>query len=259
MIETEGASRFRVLDCWINCVDMPKAAEYVSDRIGTGEGGYVCFSNVHTVVTARRDARLKEATNNSLLSVADGKPLSLLAKMRGIADVSQVAGPDFLPYFFQSVPGARHYFYGSTEDTLEKLLTNLRSKFPESKIVGHYAPPFRDLTRCEKARVVETITQAKPDVIWVGLGAPKQECWMADNWVQLKPAILMGVGAAFDIHAGKILRAPAWVRRLSMEWLYRLSKEPRRLWKRYLITNFLFVYYLFKSETDNIDSSQRKP
>lgn len=239
--------RFRILDCWISRVTMAQAMQRILERLGAGAGGYVCFSNVHSLVTARHDIRLREATNNSFLSLADGKPLSLLGKIRGLKDISQVAGPDFLPYVFKNVSDVRHYFYGSTEDTLEKLVTHLSGEFPESKIVGRYSPPFRELTLPEKEEAIQAIAQTKPDIIWVGLGAPKQECWMADNWLRLKPAILLGVGAAFDIHAGKIPRAPAWMRKVSMEWLYRLYQEPGRLWKRYLLTNLLFIYYLLSS------------
>lgn len=244
MIETRGAGRFRVLDCWINCVDMPKAAEYVSDRIGTGEGGYVCFSNVHTVVTARHDSRLKQITNGSFLSLPDGKPLSIIGRLRGVQGVGHVAGPDFMPYFLQTVKEARHFFYGSTEETLEKLKNNLARRFPAARIVGTYSPPFRDFSADEQNEVVSIVNRAKPDIVWVGLGAPKQEYWMEQHWRRFKPAILMGVGAAFDFHAGQIARAPEWMKKLSLEWLFRLSQEPQRLWKRYLVTNSLFVFYL---------------
>lgn len=239
--------RFKVLDCWINRLDMLHAAQLVRDRIASGGGGYVCFSNVHTVVTACKDNRLREITDNSFLSVPDGKPLSLVGKMQGLRDVGQVAGPDFMPYFFEEAKGVRHFFYGSTPDTLEKLTRNFKQKFPGASIVGSYSPPFRALTVTEEEEILAIIKLAKPDVIWVGLGAPKQEYWMADQWERLQPAILMGVGAAFDFHAGKIARAPEWMRKMSVEWLYRLCQEPRRLWKRYLVTNSLFFYYLMKS------------
>lgn len=223
---------------------MPKAAEYVSNRIRTGEGGYVCFSNVHTVVTARHDNRLREITNGSFLSLPDGKPLSIVGRLHGVRGVGHVAGPDFMPYFLQAVKKARHFFYGSTEETLETLKKNLARRFPAARIVGTYSPPFRDLSAEEENEVVSIVNRAKPDIVWVGLGAPKQEYWMEQHWRGFKPAILMGVGAAFDFHAGQVARAPEWMKKLSLEWLFRLSQEPRRLWKRYLVTNSLFVFYL---------------
>lgn len=256
MIERGGASRFRVLDCWISCVDMPKAAEYVRNRIGTGEGGYVCFSNVHTVVTARRDHRLREITNASFLSLPDGKPLSVVGRLLGVREVGHVAGPDFMPYFLQTAMETRHFFYGSSEETLQKLEKNLASRFPGARIVGTYSPPFRNLSADEENEIVSIVNRARPDVIWVGLGAPKQEYWMAEHWRRFKPALLMGVGAAFDFHAGQIARAPEWMKGLSLEWLFRLKQEPRRLWKRYLVTNSLFLFYLL---SDRVRRSENRP
>lgn len=240
------SQRYRVLDCLISRTDLQHATQAVLDRIATGEGGYVCFSNVHTVVTALSDRRLCEITNGSLLSVPDGRPLCLIARYRGLTDVGQVAGPDFLPHFLAGAKNVRHFFYGSTPETLKRLTENFRRHFPLAIIAGSHSPPFRQLVGSEVYEMLTLIQRAKPDVIWVGLGAPKQEYWMADHWEELKPAILMGVGAAFEFHAGKIARAPDWMKRLSLEWMFRLCQEPRRLWKRYLVTNSLFLYYLMK-------------
>lgn len=238
--------RFRVLNCYISRTNLQHATQAVLDRIATGEGGYVCFSNVHTVVTALSDRRLCEITNSSVLSMPDGRPLSLIANYRGLTDVGQVAGPDFLPYFLANAKDVRHFFYGSTPETLKRLIENLRRHFPHAIIVGSYSPPFRELVDDEIHGILTLIQRARPDVIWVGLGAPKQEYWMANHWAALKPAILMGVGAAFDFHAGRVARVPNWMKRLSLEWIFRLYQEPRRLWRRYLVTNSLFLYYLVK-------------
>jgi len=236
--------RYRVLDCFISQTNLEQATRTVLGKIESREGGYVCFSNVHTVVTARSDLRLRHIINHSFLSVPDGKPLSIVAKLGGIAGVDQVAGPDFMPHFMQAAVGARHFLYGSTPHTLEQLLKTLRERFPGAVFVGSYSPAFHKVPEAEMQEIISGINRTKPDIVWVGLGAPKQEYWMADHWESLKPAILMGVGAAFDFHAGTQPRAPAWVRTLCAEWLYRLCQEPRRLWKRYLVTNFLFFYYL---------------
>lgn len=236
--------RFRVLDCHINRMDRERALEAVRQRLKEGRGGYICFSNVHTVVTSRTDRHLRDDTNHSFLSLPDGRPLSIYARLRGYSDVAQVTGPDFMEYCLHAMPGARHFFYGSTENTLARLRANIAERYPQAVIVGAYSPPFRPLTEQEHAAVISMINDAKPNFVWVGLGAPKQEKWMAENWESLRPAILMGVGAAFDFHAGTLKRCPEWMRVMSLEWLYRLSQEPRRLWRRYFVTNSLFVWYL---------------
>ena len=236
--------RFDVLGCKISMANAQAAMEAITDRIKSGEGGYVCFSNVHTVVTSKNDASLRDSTNDSFLSLPDGKPLSVYANLKGYADVKQVAGPDFMPYFLKSAKGIKHYFYGSTPEALEKLVTNFSELYPQAIIVGAYSPPFRELTAAESEKNIENITKSGADVIWIGLGAPKQEYWMTEHWQQLKPAILMGVGAAFDFHAGIKSRAPEWMRRNGLEWFHRLCSEPGRLWKRYLITNTKFVFYI---------------
>jgi N-acetylglucosaminyldiphosphoundecaprenol N-acetyl-beta-D-mannosaminyltransferase len=236
--------RYRVLDCWISRTDPRRASITAWSRRLNGSGGYVCFSNVHTVVSSRRDVRLRVITNRSLLSVPDGKPLAWLARQRRLADVTQVAGPDFMLHFIETVKGARHFFYGATPETLERLVARLRQRYPYLIVAGCHAPPFRDLNQKETEDTLKAVREAGPDVIWVGLGAPKQEVWMARHWRELKPAVLFGVGAAFDIHAGRTVRAPGWMRRAGLEWLFRLLQEPRRLWKRYFVTNSLFLYYL---------------
>ena len=225
---------------------MSRAVQSVVQRVAQGAGGYICLSNVHTVVTSHKDIRLRGITNHSFMSMPDGKPLSIVAALCGIKDMSQVAGPDFMLEVMDKHRTLRHFFYGSTEETLELLTEKLKARFPGLNIAGTLSPPFRALQPFEASQIIATINQAKPDILWVGLGAPKQEYWMADNWKQLRPAILMGVGAAFDFHAGNASRAPEWMRRLSIEWFYRLCQEPRRLWKRYLVTNSLFFYYLIK-------------
>lgn len=237
-------SRFKVLDCWINRVSLGTAAQNIIAQMATKQGGYVCFSNVHTVVTARSDLRLRKIINQSFMSVPDGKPLSVLATLRGMKDVKQVAGPDFMPYFLDSAQGVRHFFYGSTPDTLGNLVENVKRRFPRIDIAGSYSPPFGDISPQQMTEIIALIKRCNPDIIWVGLGAPKQECWMGDHWKFLRPAILLGVGAAFDFHAGGVRRAPGWIREMGLEWGYRLFQEPSRLWKRYLVTNFLFLWYL---------------
>ena len=194
----------------------------------------------------RRNKELRPVLNNSFMTLPDGKPLFWVARLKSLRQVGHVPGPDFFPELlsepaFQSV---RHFFFGSTPGTLDLLLNNLKQKYPNILITGSLSPPFRMLSDEEDDSIIDTINRAQPDIIWVGLGAPKQEIWMAKHWQQLKPAILMGIGAAFDFHAGTIRRAPTVLSRIGLEWLHRLLSEPGRLWKRYLITNSLFLYYL---------------
>lgn len=241
-----GNGRYRVLDCMVNRTNMRDAIAAVASRVATGEGGYVCFSNVHTVMMAHKDHRLRKINNESFRSMPDGKPLVVVARLRGMNDVGRVAGPDFLPEFLQAAPGLRHFFFGSTQQTLEDLVMRLRRDYPKINIVGWYSPPFREMATAEVNETIKLINDTKPDIVWVGLGAPKQEYWMAEHWQKLRPAVVMGVGAAFDFNAKRVTRAPVWMQRAGLEWLHRLSQEPSRLWRRYLYTNSAFMYYLLR-------------
>lgn len=230
----------------ISVVTMCQAKDILLEAHQDAVGGYVCFSNVHTVVESRHNSQLRDATNQALLACPDGKPLSVFAKLRGIENIEQVAGPDFMPYFIDNTPHLTHFFMGSTEPTLQRLVSELRIRCPRMKVAGTLSPPFAPLVGEVNKEIIQAIRLANPDVIWVGLGAPKQEVWMHDNFSALKPALLMGVGAAFDFYAGNKKRAPAWMRKLSLEWLFRLSSEPGRLWKRYFTTNSYFVFWVLK-------------
>lgn len=240
--------RFNILDCNISAENVETAIKKVSEQLKSGDGGYICFSNVHTVVTARNDRELRNSTNNSFMSLPDGKPLSVYARLKGCSSVEQVAGPDFMPLCIKAFPDAKHYFYGSTQETLDSLRDNLVKQFPEISISGMYSPPFRKLSKPEQEEILKNINSVSPDFIWVGLGAPKQEVWMMENHEALKPAILFGVGAAFDFHAGLLKRCPEWMQKSGLEWFYRLMREPGRLWKRYLITNTSFIICIAHEE-----------
>lgn len=236
----------RILDCEISIVTMESTRAIVMEAIERGRGGYVCFSNVHTVVEARSDPALRNATNQALVAAPDGKPLSVFARWRGVDGIEQVAGPDFFASLIETESGLRHFFMGSTEETLDRLIENLVNRYPAICIAGSYSPPFGPMAGEVNKKILRHIQDARPDVVWVALGAPKQEIWMSDNWQKLAPGILMGVGAAFDFHANTLKRAPEWMRKYSLEWLFRLLSEPKRLWKRYLVTNSLFVFYVLR-------------
>jgi len=253
-----GCDRYQVLDCLICKATKKSALEKLKERLGTGKGGFVCFSNVHTVVTALNDARLRNATNHSFMSLPDGKPIYWVGKYKGIEGIEQVAGPDFFGYCLEKAKGLKHFLYGSTEETLQRLVCELKKRYPDAELVGTYSPPFRALRENEKEEIIDLIKSSGADLVWVGLGAPKQEMWMNEMWHQLRPAVLLGVGAAFDFYAGTTKRAPEWMRCVGMEWLYRLIQEPRRLWKRYFVTNTLFIVHMIGSaiglrKTDDVE------
>jgi N-acetylglucosaminyldiphosphoundecaprenol N-acetyl-beta-D-mannosaminyltransferase len=250
--------RYDVISAKISAVTMSAAIDLIFNSIESGHGGYVCFANVHTAVMARYATDYRDVLEQSLMTMPDGRPLFWMGKLLGHKNLEHLPGPDFLPGLFSCHKDTplRHYFYGSTGETLNKLITNLKNKYPNELIVGYESPPFRKLTIDEERKSIEAMRSSGADVIWVGLGAPKQEKWMCRNWQELRPAVILGVGAAFDFHASQLDRAPAIMYKFGIEWLYRLYKEPRRLWKRYLVTNSLFIYLVIKDYITNIVSGR---
>jgi N-acetylglucosaminyldiphosphoundecaprenol N-acetyl-beta-D-mannosaminyltransferase len=242
--------RVDVLGSQISSVNADEALALIQERLRDGRGGYVCFTNVHTAVVGRQDASVRAVTNGSFLSVADGKPVYWLARSRG--SVGHVPGPDFMTLALERCRDDRHFFYGSTTEVLDRLATRLRDDFPGLNICGAYSPPFRKLTADEKLQHYNLIRAARPDFVWVGLGAPKQELWMAEAFESLRPSMLLGVGAAFDFHAQVASRAPGAMRAMGLEWLFRLMTQPRRLWRRYLVTNTLFLVYLARDAISGV-------
>lgn len=237
--------RISVIGSGISACGMDAALQLVDQRLRDGGGGYVCFTNVHGVVMGREDPAFRAVTNGSFLSLADGKPVYWTGRCLGAADLGHVAGPDFFLACLRRFASRRHYFLGSTPPVLRALVENLRAGIPGLNVCGSLSPPFRALSPEESAAQLQEVAAARPDFIWVGLGAPKQERFMSAAAGALAPALLFGVGAAFDFQAGSVRRAPLLLRRLGLEWLYRLAQEPRRLWRRYLTTNAKFLYYLF--------------
>jgi N-acetylglucosaminyldiphosphoundecaprenol N-acetyl-beta-D-mannosaminyltransferase len=239
------AWRVDVLGSRISAVDAQEALRLVGERLQSGEGGYVCFTNAHAVVMGRQDSSFRAITNASFLSVADGKPVYWTARTKG--SVGHVPGPDFMRLMLERFPARSHFFYGSTEPVLARLVERLGRDIPGLKVAGSLSPPYRALSAIEKQEHFDSIRKSGAEIVWVGLGAPKQEQWMYEAAQWLKPALLFGVGAAFDFHAEMVGRAPAIMRDWGLEWLYRLASEPRRLWRRYLTTNSLFIKYLVEA------------
>lgn len=231
-----------------------EAAAYLLYHVNELRGKYVCFSNVHTTVMAADDPGYKEILNGAAATFPDGKPVADQIFSQGYSEAERVSGPDIMDELFKLSQGTgkKHYFYGSTEKTLEALKEKLAEKYPYMEVAGMYSPPFRDLTEEEDAEIIERINASGADFVWVGLGAPKQEKWMAAHQGQIN-GIMLGVGAGFDFHAGTVKRAPKILQKLGLEWLYRLLQDPKRLMKRYFITNTKFILYTTFRKSDSLD------
>ena len=240
-----GLEYYDILGTNINIINMEKTVAFLQNHLEELRGKYVCISNVHTTVTAYRNQEYQKIQNNAVMNLPDGKPLSIVQKKAGYFEAARVPGPDLMTEVFcvSEEKGYRHYFYGSHQDTLDALKQSLLERFPKLNIVGMYSPPFRALTEEEDIEAIQNINNAKPDFIWVGLGAPKQEKWMAAHEGKVN-AVMLGVGAGFDFHAGTVKRAPKWMQEFCMEWFFRIWQDPKRLFPRYIKTNFAFLYYL---------------
>jgi N-acetylglucosaminyldiphosphoundecaprenol N-acetyl-beta-D-mannosaminyltransferase len=223
--------------------DLDEGTEAVVVRARSGEGGYACLVNAHVLATARRDADLQMALDEAWTVFPDGYPVAWLLRRLGNRRAARIAGPDLMPAVIErgQREGLRHFLFGSTESVLRDLEVRLRAICPEAIIVGSFSPERKDFAAEIDPRSIDVIRAASPDVVWCALGAPKQETWMVRNADALRPAVVLGVGAAFDFVAGKTKRAPQWMQRFGLEWIHRLLMEPRRLTKRYLSTNTVFV------------------
>lgn len=238
-----------ILGVNINITNMNETVSYIYNNLDTLKGNYICVSNVHTTVMAYEDEAYMKIQNSGAMALPDGGPLSLVSRKRGHKEAERVTGPDLMGEIFKisEERGYKHYFYGSTQETLDELKVKLNEKYPKLNIVGVYSPPFRKLTEEEDIQIIDKINRRKADFIWVGLGAPKQEVWMYEHKNKVN-GVMIGVGAGFDYHANKLKRAPSWMQRSNLEWCYRLMQEPKRLLKRYLITNTKFICGLLKNK-----------
>ena len=248
-----------ILGVNIAAIDMKWLVTYLADNIKILSGNYICVSNVHTTVMSYESQHYCDIQNNGIMAIPDGGPLSLIGRKKGFENMKRTTGPDLMGEIFNiSVErGYSHYFYGSTEETLKKLYTVLMKEYPNLNIVGMYSPPFREINQEEDLLITEGINKHNPDFIWVGLGAPKQEKWMADHQNRVK-GLMIGVGAGFDYYAGNIKRAPVWIQNLNLEWSYRLLQDPKRLFKRYFYTNIKFIRLIFLQKyMRSIDEQKR--
>src|SRR3954466_1474420 len=233
-----------VLDVPLALTDYERTLDWIDEAGAARTPGYVCVAAVHTVMASREDPELRAAVRGASFTVPDGQPLVWALNLLGHRLSSRVYGPDLMWKACERAArtGTRFYLYGGrNQGALVQLALNLRTAFPGLRIVGGYSPPFRELEADEEARVLEEIDASGADVVWVGIGVPKQEKWMARMRPRLRAPVLIGVGAAFDFHAGLIPQAPGWMQRLGLEWAFRLAQEPRRLWRRYLRYNPRFI------------------
>jgi len=254
--EREHANRARTLvdvfGASIDALDWATAMSRLAAWAETGESRYICICNVHSIVTARKDPAFARVVNESDMSTPDGAPIAWFMRREGYRHQQRINGPDFMWRYceFAAQAGQGVYLYGSTDKTLERLQSALLQAFPSLHIVGSYSPPFRTLTPEEDLQIVERINAS---VVWVSLGCPKQETWMAAHRGRVK-GVMVGVGAAFDYHAGLTKRAPNWMRDMGLEWVHRLASEPRRLFRRYLETNTFFLKLIFAHELKRLFS-----
>lgn len=231
-----------ILEAFIDALTWEETITRITQWGAARESRYVCICNVHSVVTTTQDIEFKIAVNNADMSTPDGAPIAWALRRLGHTSQERINGPDLMLKYLAHAEQLGHavFFYGSTETTLTQLRAMLANQFPQLNIAGTCAPPFRPLTKQEDEEIIKLINESGANVVFVGLGCPKQEIWMAEHRGRIH-AVMIGVGAAFDYHSGMVKRAPLWWQQHGLEWLYRLGSEPRRLFKRYMVTNTLFV------------------
>jgi len=235
--------RVNVLGVGVSVLNLAAACQAIAEAVERKRKGYVCVTGVHGVTEAQDDPGFRHILNNAFLCTPDGMPMVWVGKLRGFRQMGRVYGPDLmleLCRWSQSHP-CRHFLFGGGPGIAEELKGRLETRFPGVNIAGCFTPPFRELNPTEELELRQAVQQAKPDVMWIGLSTPKQEKFMARYLADLEVTVMIGVGAAFDFHSGRVKQAPGWMQRSGLEWLYRLYREPRRLWRRYFRNNPLFI------------------
>lgn len=226
----------------LDAVDQQTAIALIDAWAQERQGRTVCLCNVHSVVTAWRFEEFAEALKSADLALPDGAPLAWVLRLIGNKGQKRVAGPDLMWEWCKHATSAHSSIYlcGSTPEILHQLETNLENHFPLLNIAGSHSPPFKPLTEQEDQDLVDTINASGAGIVWIAFGCPKQEIWMHAHRGRVKP-VMVGVGAAFDFHAGAVKRAPLWAQQAGLEWAYRLMRSPSYLWRRYIFNNPLFV------------------
>ena len=245
MPDIESESEYaNVLGVKVSAINMDCAIDIADRWITTGNSGYACVTAVHVVMEAQKDRRYLQILNRAAFNLPDGMPLSWVGWLQGHREMDRVSGPGFMLAMCRlSVErGYRNFFYGGEPGVAENLRKSLQEKFPALQVVGTYTPPFRNLNAQEESELAAQISQARPHIIWVGLGAPKQEKFMAQFVGRLQVPLMIGVGAAFDYHTGRLRDCSDWIKRAGLQWLHRLVQDPKRLWKRYLYAIPAFLW-----------------
>jgi N-acetylglucosaminyldiphosphoundecaprenol N-acetyl-beta-D-mannosaminyltransferase len=233
-----------VLGVKVSAIDLKIAVELAGRWIGTRKYGYVCLTGVHGVMEAQHDPELRRILNRAVINAPDGMPMTWIGRHQGFEKMDRVFGPDFMSAMCRLSVGLgyRHFLYGGKAGVADSLGERLRSKFPGIRIVGTYTPPFGDLSQEDEADILARVRDSAPDIVWVGLSTPRQERFMAQYVDRIQVPLMVGVGAAFDFHTGRIRDSSDWIKRAGLQWFHRLLQDPGRLWKRYLRNNPAFLW-----------------
>lgn len=236
-------TRVNILGVGVSAINLFQATALILEAVRQNRKGYVAVTGVHGVSEAQSDPEFRQILNAAFLNTPDGMPMSWVGRLQGFQDMDRVYGPDLMLSVCAATQdgSVRHFFYGGAPGVADELRTALLARFPGISVCGTYTPPFRPLKVAEEAELQYCLQEAQPHICWVGLSTPKQERFMAAYLNKLPITVMIGVGAAFDMHSGRVRQAPLWMQRSGLEWLFRLTQEPKRLWKRYLINNPLFV------------------
>jgi N-acetylglucosaminyldiphosphoundecaprenol N-acetyl-beta-D-mannosaminyltransferase len=244
--------RINVLGTEVAALNLDGAVRLICDWLSDeARGRYVCVTDVHCIMQSHRRPEVRQAYASADICVPDGMPLTWVGRLRGHRTMNRVYGPDLMLRMLEVSAGSGHtnFFLGGAEGVADDLQNRMTRRFPGLQVVGTYCPPFRALTTGERRELVESINELRPDLLWVGLGAPKQDLFMAEFQRDLDSKIMVGVGAAFDFHTGRVRQAPRWMMQSGLEWFFRLCVEPRRLGPRYFRNNPSFLWHIFLQET----------
>lgn len=232
-----------VLGVGVHALTMRDAVDAIASAVASRQKGYVCVAGAHGVMEARGNSSLARIFREAFLVLPDGMPTVWMGRSQGLL-MARIFGPDLMlaVLWDDGTTQAKHYLYGGAPGVAEQLRQTLLAKYPGVRIVGRKCPPFRPLNHTEESELIDEVSRLQPDIIWVGLSTPKQERFMAEYLPRLATTLMIGVGAAFDFHTGRVKDSPTWVKQMGLQWLHRLAQDPRRLWRRYLLNNPPFAW-----------------